>query len=113
MKKVLVALAMIMGMGTSAVFAQAPVDSPSTEQTSQVPQDEFVKMDVKDLPQTVIEALARKRAGAGIKEAFVAEKESGTIYKIVLIVTKKEDRSTIEETVFINEKGEFIEEQNV
>ncbi|ERI81232.1 hypothetical protein HMPREF1981_03273 [Bacteroides pyogenes F0041] len=110
MKKVLVALAMIMGLGTTAMFAQT-FETPSTEQTSQVPQDEFVKMDVKDLPQAVIEALAKKRAGAGIKEVFVADKETGKVYKIVLIVTK-EDRNTIEETVFINEKGEFIEEQD-
>ena len=106
MKKVLVALAMIMGMGTSFVFAQEPVETPAVEQTQQDPKDEFTKVEVKDLPQAVVDALGKNYPGSTIKEAFVAEKESGKIFKVTLIITK-EDQSTEEMTILLNEKGEF------
>ena len=109
MKKLLVALAMIMGMGTSFVFAQVPVETPAVEQTPQDPKDEFTKVEVKDLPQAVVDALGKNYPGAIIKEAFVSEKETGKIYKVTLIVTK-EDQSTEEMTVLLNEKGETAKE---
>lgn len=42
MKKVLVALAMILGVGSSVAFAQEANDS--TVAVAQVPQDDFVKL---------------------------------------------------------------------
>ena len=106
MKKVLVALAMIVGMGTSFVFAQEPVETPAVEQAQQDPKDEFTKVEVKDLPQAVVDVLGTNYPGATIKEAFVAEKESGKIYKVTLVITK-EDQSTEETTILLNEKGEL------
>ncbi|ADV44748.1 hypothetical protein [Bacteroides helcogenes] len=107
MKKVLVALAMIMGLGSSVVFAQE-VNNATGVETAQSPQDEFTKIDVKDLPQAVLESLGKNYEGAVIKEAFVSEKETGKVYKVVLTITK-EDQSTEDVTVLLNEKGESVE----
>jgi len=51
MKKVLVALAMVLGTGSSVVFAQEVNNSSAVVAEAQVPQDEFVKMDPTELPQ--------------------------------------------------------------
>ena len=48
MKKVLVALAMVMGLGSSVAFAYVVSGTQSVEQTQQNPQDEFTKVEVKD-----------------------------------------------------------------
>ena len=108
MKKVLVALAMVMGLGSSVAFAYVVSGTQSVEQTQQNPQDEFTKVEVKDLPQAVMNVLAKDYAGAVIKEAFISEKETGKIYKDVLTITK-ENQSTEEVTVLLNEKGETVE----
>lgn len=101
MKKVLLALALVMGLGTSVVFAQEA--QPATVETAQASQDEFTKIEVKDLPEAVTEALAKSYEGATIKEASVAEKESGKVYKIVITTTDSK-----EVTVMMNEKGEEV-----
>ena len=95
MKKVLVALAMIMGLGTSVAFAHVLESTTAVEQTQQDPQEEFTKIDVKDIPQAVMETLGKEYEGATIKEAFVAERETGKVYKVILTVTL-EDQSTQE-----------------
>ena len=71
MKKVLVALAMVMGLGSSVAFAYVVSGTQSVEQTQQNPQDEFTKVEVKDLPQAVMNVLAKDYEGAVIKEAFI------------------------------------------
>ena len=109
MKKELVALAMIMGLGTSVAFANVLESTTAVEQTQQDPQEEFTKIDVKDIPQAVMETLGKEYEGATIKEAFVAERETGKVYKVILTVTL-EDQSTQEVTVLVNEKGEIIKE---
>lgn len=109
MKKVLVALAMIMGIGTSVAFAHVLKSTTAVEQTQQDPQEEFTKIEVKDIPQVVLETLGKEYEGAVIKEAFVAERETGKVYKIVLTVTQ-EDQSTQEVTVLVNDKGEIVKE---
>lgn len=43
----------------------------------------------KDLPQAVMNVLAKDYEGAVIKEAFISEKETGKIYKVVLTITKE------------------------
>lgn len=108
MKKVLVTLAMVMGLGSSVAFAYVVSGTQSVEQTQQNPQDEFTKVEVKDLPQAVMNVLAKDYEGAVIKEAFISEKETGKIYKVVLTITK-ENQSTEKVTVLLNEKGETVE----
>ena len=107
MKKVLVALAMIMGLGTSVAFASVSGDTLAVEQTLQTPQDEFTQIAAKELPAAVINALAKDYEGASIKEAFVSERETGKVYKVIVTVIK-EDQSTEDVTVLLNEKGEFL-----
>jgi len=105
MKKVLVALAMIMGLGTSVAFAGVSGDTLAVEQTLQTPQDEFTKVAAKELPTPVINALAKDYEGASI----VSEREAGKVYKVIVTVTK-EDQSTEDITVLLNEKGEIVKE---
>lgn len=104
MKKVLVAVALVMGLGSSVAFAQEVINTTSVEMQAQVPQDEFTKIDVKELPEAV-QAVAKNYEGATIKEAYVAEKESGKVYKVIL--TTKDSQ---EVTVLMNEKGEEVKE---
>lgn len=103
MKKVLVAVAMVLGMGTSVAFAQDVKDSTVVE--AQVTPVEFVKMDAATLPQEVVNALAKDNEGATIKEAFVAEKPEGKVFKVV--ITTKDGQ---EATALLNEKGEAVKE---
>ena len=51
MKKVLAALVMVLGTGSSVVFAQEVNNSSAIVAEAQVPQDEFVKIDPTELPQ--------------------------------------------------------------
>lgn len=105
MKKVLVAVAIVLGLGSSVAFAQAVNNSTTVETQSQVLQDEYTAIEVKDLPEVVTEAIAKDHEGATIKEAYVAEKEGAKLYKVVL--TLSEDK---EQTVILNEKGEEVKD---
>ena len=105
MKKVLVAVALVMGLGSSVAFAQEVSNATTVETNVQAPQDEFTKIDVKELPEAVVQAIAINYGGAAITEAYVAEKESGKIYKVVLTT---EDVQVL--TVLMNEKGEEVKE---
>ena len=103
MKKVLVAVALVMGLGSSVAFAQEVSNTPVVENQTQAPQDEYTKVEVKDLPEAVAQAIAKSYEGATIKEAYVAEKETGKVYKVIL--TTKDAQ---EVTVLLNEKGEEV-----
>lgn len=105
MKKVLVAVAMIMGLGTSVAFASTSVDSTAVVQSQQTPQDEFKSIEAKELPSEVMNALAKDFEGGTIKEAFVAEKASGKVFKVIAL-----SKDGQESTVFFNEKGEAVTE---
>ena len=104
MKKVLVALAMILGVGSSVAFAQE-VNNAAVVAEAQVPQDECVKMDPTQLPQAVMQTLAKDYEGTSVKEAYVKEKDGAKVYKIV--VTAQDGTET---TVLLNEKGEAVKE---
>ena len=54
MKKVLFAVALVMGLGSSVAFAHVTSEVQSVIQALQDPQDEFTKIEVKDLPQAVV-----------------------------------------------------------
>ena len=75
MKKVLVALTMVMGMGSAVAFAQEPVKPPRyRNRIQQTSQDKFTKITVKELPQVVKSTLSKDYEGTIVKEAFVARK---------------------------------------
>ncbi len=96
---------MIMGLGTSVAFASTSVDSTAVAQSQQNPQDEFKSIEVKELPSEVMNALAKSFEGGTIKEAFVAEKASGKVFKVIAV-----SKDGQESTVFFNEKGESVTE---
>ncbi len=103
MKRVLVALALVMGLGGSVSFAQEVSNTPAVENKAQSPQDEFTKIEVKDLPEAVGLSIAKSYEGTTVKEAYVAETEAGKVFKVVLTTKDAEEL-----TVLFNEKGEEV-----
>ena len=100
MKKLFVAVALVMGLGTSVAFAEnfhASVDSVNIV-------NEFKPIEVKDLPQAVLDAVTKDYAEFTIKEAYVEVVEGTKTYKVVL--TNAEDNTT---AVLNTEKGEVLE----
>ncbi len=105
MKKVLVALAMILGVSSSVAFAQEAGKSTTAVTETQVPQDEFVKMDPAQLPKAILQVLTTNHGGSSVKEAYVKEKDGAKIYKV--IITTQDGQET---EMILNEKGEAIKE---
>ncbi|SRR5574344_280397 len=103
MKKLLFALALCLGLGTS--FASASIISNlSSSETVLVSQD-LTPIEVKDLPEAVQKTIAEKFAESTIKAAFLDAKEDGSkFYKVVLV-----DKESKEFEAFFNEKGEIVE----
>ena len=100
MKKLFVAAALVMGMGTT-VFA-SNFNTANVETVVMV--NDFTPIEVKDLPQTVQDAITKDYADSTIKEASVEAKEDGTkTYKVVLT-----DKESTESTILLNEKGEVL-----
>ena len=101
MKKLFVAAALVMGLGTSATFADnfMVVASETVTMTN-----DFTPIEVKDLPAAVQEAITKNYAESTIKEAAVEAKEDGTkTYKVVLT-----DKEGTESTVLFSESGEVL-----
>ena len=98
MKKVLFAVALVMGLGSSVAFANNMASD--VEIVAMV--NEFKPIDVKELPQAVQDAIKENYSEATIKEAAVEVAEDGTkTYKVTLV-----DASGTENPVLFNEKGE-------
>lgn len=71
MKKLFVAVALVMGVGTSVAFA----GNMSTNVCAVASINEFKPVDVKDLPQVVQDAIKKDYADLLVKEAAVEEDE--------------------------------------
>lgn len=100
MKKLFVAVALVMGVGTSVAFA----GNMSTNVCAVASINEFKPVDVKDLPQVVQDAIKKDYADLLVKEAAVEEnEEGGKTYKVVLVNQDNE-----ESTVYYNENGEEL-----
>lgn len=100
MKKLFVAVALVMGVGTSVAFA----GNMSTNVCAVASIKEFKPVDVKDLPQVVQDAIKKDYADLLVKEAAVEEdEEGGKTYKVVLVNQDNE-----ESTVYYNENGEEL-----
>lgn len=101
MKKVLVAVACLMSVGSFSAFAsETSVDSVMV--VSEVAQDDFVKVEVKDLPEAVTQSIEKAYPEYTAKEAFMAEKEEGKQYKVVLVLDGEEV------TALFKENGEEV-----
>lgn len=100
MKKLFVAVALFMGLGTSVTMANNI--GVNTEVTVMV--NEYTPVDLKDVPQAIKDAVAKNYANSAIKEAHVKTAEDGTkTYKIILV-----DAEQTETPVLFSENGEEI-----
>ena len=98
MKKLFVAVALVMGVGTTVAFA---ADNQTTTASVAVAVNDFVPVEVDDLPQAVKDTLAKDYADYMVKEAAVEANEDGTqSYKVTL--TAQDDT---EQTVLLSENG--------
>ena len=101
MKKLFVAVALVMGLGTTVAFA---ADNQTTAASVAVAVNDFVPVEVDDLPQAVKDTLAKDYADYMVKEAAVEANEDGTqTYKVTL--TAQDDT---EQTVLLSENGEVL-----
>lgn len=101
MKKLFVAVALVMGVGTTVAFA---ADDQTTAASVAVAVNDFVPVEVDDLPQAVKDTLAKDYADYMVKEAAVEANEDGTqTYKVTL--TAQDDT---EQTVLLSENGEVL-----
>ena len=101
MKKLFVAVALVMGVGTTVAFA---ADNQTTAASVAVAVNDFVTVEVDDLPQAVKDTLAKDYADYMVKEAAVEANEDGTqTYKVTL--TAQDDT---EQTVLLSENGEVL-----
>ena len=101
MKKLFVAVALVMGLGTSVAFANNFMVMESETLTMV---NDFTPIEVKDLPAAVQEAITKNYAESTVKEAAVEAKEDGTkTYKVVLT-----DKEGTESTVLFSESGEVL-----
>lgn len=100
MKKFFVAVALVMGLGTTVAFAENLTSGVETVMAV----NDFTPIEVKDLPAAVQEAITKNYAEATIKEAAVEANEDGTkTYKVVLT-----DEEGTESTVLFSESGEVL-----
>ena len=101
MKKLFVAVALVMGVGTTVAFA---ADNQTTTASVAVAVNDLVPVEVDDLPQAVKDTLAKDYADYMVKEAAVEANEDGTqTYKVTL--TAQDDT---EQTVLLSENGEVL-----
>ena len=103
MKKLFVAVALVMGLGTSVAMA-SNVYTNSVETV--IPTDDYTQIELKYVPQAITDAVAKNYKGNTIKEAYIKTAEDDTkTYKIILI-----DGEDTETTVLFNDKGEEVKE---
>ena len=103
MKKLFVAVALVMGLGTSVALA-SNVCANNVETV--IPADDYIQIELKYVPQAITDAVAKNYEGNSIKEAYVKTAEDGTkTYKIILM-----DGEETESVVLFNEKGEEVKE---
>ena len=103
MKKLFVAVALVMGLSTSVALA----NNIWTNRVGMViSTDEYIQIELKYVPQTIMDAITKNYEGNTIKEAYVKTAEDGTkTYKIILI-----DGEETETIVLFNDKGETVKE---
>ena len=103
MKKLFVAVALVMGLGTSVTWAG---NTWTCNVETVAPNDDYTQIELKHVPQAITDAVAKNYEGNSIKEAYVKTAEDGTkTYKIILM-----DGEETESVVLFNEKGEEVKE---
>lgn len=101
MKKIVLMVVVAACVGFASQSVQAVTAQVSVEN---IMQDDFVKIDAKELPQAVQDAIVQSYKDNSIKEAYVAGAEGAKKYKVVLV-----DKDQKEQTVVLDEEGKVIE----
>ena len=101
MKKMIFTLAMILGLGTSVVFA----DHINTNVEITASADEFTPIELKDLPQDVQDTLAKDFANQTIKSASVSVNEEAETSTFKVTLTNEDGTET---TILLSDKGEIL-----
>ena len=96
---------MFTAMASANLFAVENVMPTDSSTTMTIQQEDFKKIEIKDIPAAVTCAVTEKFTESEITEASVKETEEGKIYKVTV---KTVDSGEI--VVIINENGEFAEE---
>ena len=103
MKKMIFAAAMLLSMST-ITFAQTVQTSQPSVQTELQAEDDFVAIEVKDVPQVVADSALKAYPDTTIKSAAVKLNEDETaVYQLVLA-----DQEGNESTVYFTDKGEEV-----
>lgn len=93
-------LAVVLGLGTSVVFAEGVKDAKKEQTVKKSP--DFIEIYMNDVPETIMDTLACE--GAMIKQAFLSYGADGSrIYKVIILT------SSLEETTrYFSEDGKVI-----
>ncbi len=105
MKNLVVLMVFTFGLlvGTQNINAQKEVASVDTEVIAPPVQEKFVELATENLPQKVLDAVAKDFAGATIEKA--AAKEDASVFKLVLKQGEKEME------VFCDADGNWIKKK--
>lgn len=102
MKKVLVLLAVILGLGTSVVCAEGIKDAKKEQTVKTKKSPDFIEIYMNDVPETIMDTLACE--GSMIKQAFLSYGVNGSrIYKVIVLTSSLE-----ETTKYFSEDGKVI-----
>lgn len=102
MKKVLVLLAVILGLGTSVVYAEGVEDAKKEQTVKTKKSPDFIEIYMNDVPETIMDTLACE--GSMIKQAFLSYDVNGSrIYKVIVLTSSLE-----ETTKYFSEDGKVI-----
>ena len=86
MKKSFVAVALVIGLGTTVAFAENLTSGVETVMAV----NDFTPIEVKDLPAAVTEAIAKNFAESTVKEAAMEAADGSKTYQVVLTDKAKE-----------------------
>ena len=104
MMNLFITTALFMSLGATVAYANNRVE---TRIEKVAIANDFVPVELKDVPQAVQDAVAKNYAGTTIKEAQVKSCTAGKkTYKLVLVNAEQ-----MESTVLFNENGEEIKEK--
>ncbi len=108
MKKLVLTFAAI-GLFFTGVQAQVAETTTTTEVTTQTVvavEDDFVKIELVELPQAVTTAITRDFAGATTQEAWVKEKDGKVVYKLKVNVDGEEKK------LYADAEGNWIDKKD-
>lgn len=102
MKKVLVMIVTVMSLG-NGIMEAATSALPINETNYVYATDGYSKIEIKDIPEKVMQAVEKENPGCYFFEAYIGYQGGQTVYKIELI-----DQAGESFFIVVNDKGESI-----